>query len=80
VWKNGLHGYDKLGQIRWLIDKIRENCKRVWKLEKIYTIWWNNNGNLLFFESIYASKAIEVGHQGMVHGLLSDKICVEFCS
>jgi hypothetical protein len=30
--------YDKLGQIRWLVNKIQESCKRVWKLGKICTI------------------------------------------
>jgi hypothetical protein len=34
----GLLGYDKLGQTRWLVDRIRENCKSVWKLEKMCTI------------------------------------------
>jgi hypothetical protein len=29
--KEGLPGYDKLGQTRWLVDRIRENCKRIWK-------------------------------------------------
>jgi hypothetical protein len=36
--ENDLPGYDKLGQTRWLVDRIRENCKRVWKLEKMCTI------------------------------------------
>jgi hypothetical protein len=38
IQKKGFPRYDKLGQTRWLVDKIRENCKRVWKLEKMCTI------------------------------------------
>jgi hypothetical protein len=38
VRKKGLLGYDKLGQTKWLVDRICENCKKVWKLEKTYTI------------------------------------------
>jgi hypothetical protein len=38
VREKGLPGYDKLGQTRWLVEKIRENCKRVWRLGKMYTI------------------------------------------
>jgi hypothetical protein len=32
VREKNLPRYDKLGQTRWLIDRIRENCKSVWKL------------------------------------------------
>jgi hypothetical protein len=38
VREKGLLGYDKLGQTRWLVDRIRKNCKRVWKLGKMCTI------------------------------------------
>ena len=34
VKKKGFLRYDKLGYTRWLIDRIHENCKKVWKLEK----------------------------------------------
>jgi hypothetical protein len=30
--------YDKLGQVRWLVNAIRDSYKRVWKLEKFCTI------------------------------------------
>jgi hypothetical protein len=33
-----LPGYDKLGQVRWLVNVIWDSCKRVWKLGKYYTI------------------------------------------
>jgi hypothetical protein len=36
--EKGLPRYDKLGQTRWLVEKIRENCKRVWRLGKMCTI------------------------------------------
>ena len=29
-----LPNYDKLGQVQWLVNAIRDSCKRVWKLEK----------------------------------------------
>jgi hypothetical protein len=32
-----LPGYDKLGQVRWLVNAIRDSCKRVWKLGKFCT-------------------------------------------
>jgi hypothetical protein len=38
VREKGLPGYDKLGQTRWLVDRIRETCKKVWKLGKVCTI------------------------------------------
>jgi hypothetical protein len=38
VREKSLSGYDKLGQTRWLVDSIRESCKRVWKLGKMCTI------------------------------------------
>jgi hypothetical protein len=38
VREKGLPGYDKLGQTRWLVDSIRESCKRVWQLGKMCTI------------------------------------------
>jgi hypothetical protein len=31
-------GYDKMGQVRWLVDKIREVCMREWKLGKYITV------------------------------------------
>jgi hypothetical protein len=30
----GTPGYDKLHQVRWLVEAIRENCKKVWALGK----------------------------------------------
>jgi hypothetical protein len=39
VREKGLPGYDKLGQTRWLVNRIRENYKRVWKLGKMCTIY-----------------------------------------
>jgi hypothetical protein len=38
VREKGLPGYDKLGQTRWLVDLIRENYKRIWKLGKMCII------------------------------------------
>jgi hypothetical protein len=38
VRDKGLPGYDKLGQVRWLVNAIRDSCKRVWKLGKFCTI------------------------------------------
>jgi hypothetical protein len=40
-----LLGYDKLGQTKWLINRICENYKWVWKLDKTcaideMTIWY----------------------------------------
>jgi hypothetical protein len=31
-------GYDKMGQVRWLVDKIREACMREWTLGKYITV------------------------------------------
>jgi hypothetical protein len=31
-------GYDKLRQVRWLVDKIRNACMREWQLGKFLTI------------------------------------------
>jgi hypothetical protein len=36
--EKGLPRYDKLGQTIWLVDKIWESYKRVWKLGKMCTI------------------------------------------
>jgi hypothetical protein len=33
-----LPSYNKLGQVWWLIDALWENCKRMWKLDKLSTI------------------------------------------
>ena len=38
VREKGLPDYDKLRQTRWLVDSIRESCKRVWQLGKMCTI------------------------------------------
>jgi hypothetical protein len=38
VREKGFPGYDKLGQTRWLVERIRENYKRVWRLGKMCTI------------------------------------------
>jgi hypothetical protein len=38
VREKELPSYDKLGQVRWLVNIIRDNCKRLWKLEKFCTI------------------------------------------
>ena len=38
VREKGLPRYGKLGQTRWLVDRICENCKKVCKLEKMCTI------------------------------------------
>jgi hypothetical protein len=38
VREKGLPGYDKLGQLRWLVNAIRDSCKLVWKLGKFCTI------------------------------------------
>ena len=45
----GLPRYDKLGQTRCLVEKICENCKKVWKLEKMCTI----NGMMVRYKRIY---------------------------
>ena len=47
--EEGLPRYDKLRQIRWLIDRILENCKRVWKLDKICT----NDEMMICYKGIY---------------------------
>jgi hypothetical protein len=38
VKEKGLPGYDKLEQVRWLVNAIRDSCTRVWKLGKFCTI------------------------------------------
>jgi hypothetical protein len=38
VRERDLPGYDKLGQIRWLIEIMQENCKKLWKLGEFCTI------------------------------------------
>jgi hypothetical protein len=35
MWREGL---DKLWQVRWLVEAIRENYKKVWALGKYLTI------------------------------------------
>ena len=30
--------YDKMGQLRWLLNAIRDRCKRAWKLAKFVII------------------------------------------
>jgi len=30
--------YDKMGQLRWLIDKIRVNCNQAWNIGKFCTV------------------------------------------
>ena len=36
--KKGLSSYDKLEQVRWLVNAIPDSCKKVWKLGKFCTI------------------------------------------
>jgi hypothetical protein len=36
--ERGSPGFDKLRQVRWLVEEIRENCKKVWALGKFLTI------------------------------------------
>jgi hypothetical protein len=36
--ERGTVGFDKLRQVRWLVEAIRENCKKVWALGKYLTI------------------------------------------
>jgi hypothetical protein len=36
--ERGSPGFDKLHQVRWLVEEIRENCKKVWELGKFLTI------------------------------------------
>jgi hypothetical protein len=38
VREKGLPGYNKLGQVWWLVNVIRDSCKLVWKLRKFCTI------------------------------------------
>jgi hypothetical protein len=38
VRKKELPGYDKMGQLRWLLNAIRDRCRRAWKLAKFVTI------------------------------------------
>jgi hypothetical protein len=38
VREKGFPGYDKLGKTKWLVENIRESCKRVWQLRKMCTI------------------------------------------
>jgi hypothetical protein len=38
VREKRLPGYDKLGQVRWLVNVIRDSCKRMWKLGKFCMI------------------------------------------
>jgi hypothetical protein len=49
VREKGLLRYDKLGQTRWLIDRIWENCKRIWKLGNMYTI----DGIMIHYKGTY---------------------------
>ena len=36
--ERGEVGFDKIWQVRWLVDKIREACKAVWSLSKYLVI------------------------------------------
>jgi hypothetical protein len=36
--ERGTVGFDKLWQVRWLVEAIRENYKKVWALGKYLTI------------------------------------------
>lgn len=38
VRDKGLSEYDKLGQVQWLKNSIRDNCKRVWNLGKYCSV------------------------------------------
>jgi hypothetical protein len=51
VREKGLPGYDKLGQVQWLVNAIRDSCKKVWKLEKFCTI----DEMMIRYKGIYCS-------------------------
>jgi hypothetical protein len=34
VREKTLPGYDKMGQVRWVVNSIRDNCRKVWNLGK----------------------------------------------
>jgi hypothetical protein len=38
VRENDAPGYDKMGQLKWLINAIRESCKKAWNLGKFLAI------------------------------------------
>jgi hypothetical protein len=48
-----LSGYDKMGQLRWLLSAIRDRCRRAWKLAKFVTI----DEMILSIKAIYAKQA-----------------------
>jgi hypothetical protein len=31
-------GYDKMGQVRWIVNQVRDNCQKVWSVRKYFTI------------------------------------------
>jgi hypothetical protein len=38
VATRGQPGYDKMGQVRWLVDDIRRACQQAWNLDKYVTV------------------------------------------
>jgi hypothetical protein len=38
VRDRNLPGYDKMGQVRWVVEQVRDNCKKIWSLRKYFTI------------------------------------------
>ena len=83
IWERekSLLRYNKLGQTRWLIKRICENCKRVWKFFKkcVQLIkWWFIIKGLLSVMPIHASETSKVEHQDILYGMLFDKSLVEF--
>jgi predicted Mrr-cat superfamily restriction endonuclease len=68
--QKGEPGYDKVRQVKWLVDEICNACRREWSLGKFLTI-----GPLQRFDStIYVEQAREVGDQVLGSCRLSFKI------
>ena len=62
--------------------------KNSWELQEGMEVrknmydWWNDDslqGDLLSFALVHALETLEMGHQGLVYGIIFDKICLEFC-
>ena len=61
--------FDKLHQVWWLVEEIRENCKKVWELGKFLTIdemMIRYKGTYFPNSSINAKKTSKMGVEDLV--------------
>jgi hypothetical protein len=70
--------YDKMGQVRRLVDDIRRVRMREWNLGKYVTVDEMMIRKLLPCATVHAEQAREVGSEGVVFGGFEIEVCIQF--